>query len=84
MDFILENEGKPVPDLSAVSSSSQAAPSGGGGDAVDEDEDDAEALRAVYGTGAAGQAAAAADVEAKVRFHCQYARIQPSIVILLM
>ncbi|CAL1714413.1 unnamed protein product [Somion occarium] len=65
MDFILENEGKPVPDLSAVSSSRQATPSGGGGDAVDEDEDDAEALRAVYGTGAAGQAAAAADVEAK-------------------
>ncbi|TCD67383.1 hypothetical protein EIP91_012418 [Steccherinum ochraceum] len=67
MDFLLENEDKPVPDLSSVSESSR--PSGGasgGGEPMDEDDDeDVAALRAVYGGGAAGAAAAAADVEAK-------------------
>ncbi|KAH8104084.1 ubiquitin-related domain-containing protein [Cristinia sonorae] len=67
MDHILENEGKPVPDISGVSETSGASrPSAGGGEPMDEDEDeDAAALRAVYGTGSAGAAAAAADVEAK-------------------
>lgn len=63
MDFLIENDGKPVPDLSSVSTSSSSRPAG---DApTDEDDEDAEALRAVYGAGAAGVAAAAADVEAK-------------------
>ncbi|KAI0641992.1 ubiquitin-related domain-containing protein [Trametes meyenii] len=48
MDFIIENEGKPVPDLSSVFSSS-AAPGGGGGEPMDEDDEDIEALKAVYG-----------------------------------
>jgi len=60
MDHILENEGKPVPDLSAISSSasgSSAQPMD-----VDEDAEDAEALRAL--TGKAGSTAT--DAEAKV------------------
>jgi len=59
MDHILENEGKPVPDLSAISSSasgSSAQPMD-----VDEDDEDAEALRAL--TGKAGSTAT--DAEAK-------------------
>lgn len=65
MDHLLENEGKPVPDLSSVSatamSSSNAAPA--------DDDEDLDALKAVYGHkgGLEAQAAAAdADVEAKV------------------
>ncbi|CDO68833.1 hypothetical protein BN946_scf184805.g42 [Trametes cinnabarina] len=55
MDFILENEGKPVPDLSSVSSSGgpAAAPSGSG-EPMDEDDEDLEALKAVYGKKLAG------------------------------
>ena len=69
MDHLLENEGKPVPDLSGVSDTSSSRPSGGGDQPMDEDDDeDTAALRAVYGgSGAAAAAAAAADVEAKVR-----------------
>ncbi|KAI8996496.1 ubiquitin-related domain-containing protein [Trametes punicea] len=68
MDFILENEGKPVPDLSSVSSSSAgSAPVPSGGEPMDEDEDDIEALKAVYGkklaVGGSGAAAAAASGE---------------------
>jgi len=63
MDFLIENDGKPVPDLSSVSTSSSSRPAGDV--PTDEDDEDAEALRAVYGAGAAGVAAAAADVEAK-------------------
>ncbi|KAF8484181.1 ubiquitin-related domain-containing protein [Gautieria morchelliformis] len=50
MDHILENEGKPVPDLSA------AVSSGGSSTAAvaDEDDEDAEAVRAVYGPGGSG------------------------------
>ncbi len=65
MDHLLENEGKPVPDLSSVSatatSSSNAAPA--------DDDEELEALKAVYGHkgGLEAQSAAAnADVEAKV------------------
>ncbi|KAI9062737.1 hypothetical protein FKP32DRAFT_1677243 [Trametes sanguinea] len=60
MDFILENEGKPVPDLSSVSASSgsPAAPSGGG-EPMDEDDEDLEALKAVYGKKIAGGGAGA-------------------------
>ncbi|KAI0367615.1 hypothetical protein BV20DRAFT_970399 [Pilatotrama ljubarskyi] len=56
MDFILENEGKPVPDLSSVTSSSAAsAPAPSGGDEpMDEDDEDLEALKAVYGKKLAG------------------------------
>ncbi|EJF64427.1 hypothetical protein DICSQDRAFT_81696 [Dichomitus squalens LYAD-421 SS1] len=80
MDHIIENEGKPVPDLSSVSESSRSAPppTSGGGDAMDADEDDDElaALKAVYGkkggSGGGGEsssggtaATAAAEAEAK-------------------
>ena len=78
MDHLLENEGKPVPDLSSVSESARSGPppSSGGGDGMDVDEDDDEvaALKAVYGkkSGAegggessSGGAAAGADAEAK-------------------
>ncbi|THH22129.1 hypothetical protein EUX98_g8246 [Antrodiella citrinella] len=68
MDHILENEGKPVPDLSGVTANSSSSGGGGGGDVpMDEDDDeDAAALRAVYGgSTASATAAAAADVEAK-------------------
>ncbi|KAI0074495.1 hypothetical protein K474DRAFT_1665336 [Panus rudis PR-1116 ss-1] len=59
MDHILENESKPVPDLSSVSSAS-TQPTGGtggagaGGEPMDEDEEELEALKAVYGKGGAG------------------------------
>lgn len=62
MDHILENEGKPVPDLSTVSASSSGGPSAAAG--ADEDDDDAEALRAVYG---AGGGSGDVDAQAKVR-----------------
>ena len=78
MDHILENEGKPIPDLSSVSESARSGPppSSGGGDGMDVDEDDDEvaALKAVYGkkSGAegggessSGAAAAGAEAEAK-------------------
>ena len=68
MDHLLENEGKPVPELSGVSEAASSRPSaGGGGEPMDEDDaEDAAALAAVYG-GNAAAAAAAADLEAKVR-----------------
>ncbi|KAI0358218.1 hypothetical protein OH77DRAFT_1421525 [Trametes cingulata] len=60
MDFILENEGKPVPDLSSVTSSSASAPApSGGGEPMDEDDEDLEALKAVYGKKLAGGSAGA-------------------------
>ncbi|KAF8509604.1 ubiquitin-related domain-containing protein [Hysterangium stoloniferum] len=59
MDHILENDGKPVPNLTDLASSGASSSPV----AVDEDDEDAEALKAVYG--AAGAAGAAADVEAK-------------------
>jgi hypothetical protein len=60
MDHILENEGKPVPSLSDVTTSSASGSSAQPMD-VDEDEEDAEALRAL--TGKAG--VSVTDVEAK-------------------
>lgn len=70
MDFILENQDKPVPDLSSVSSSSTSQPARTGGD--EDDDEDVEALKAIYGHkgGVEAQSAAAdaaADAEAKVR-----------------
>ena len=63
MDHLIENEGKPVPDLSSVSASSGSAPSGGAGpmDVDDEDDEDLAALKAVYGkkAGAGGSDAGA-------------------------
>lgn len=50
MDHILENDGKPVPDLGSVTSAPSAPsaqPEGG------EDDEDLAALRAQYGGGAA-------------------------------
>lgn len=74
MDFILENEGKPVPDLSSVPAASASA--SGGGDApmdVDEDQEELAALQAAYGKAqvapAAGSAEGGEPVEAKVRVH---------------
>lgn len=62
MDHILENEGNPIPDLSAVASSS----SGARVQPMDvDDEEDEEALRAL--TGKAGIAVSSdAAAEAKV------------------
>ncbi|KAJ1306824.1 hypothetical protein OPQ81_007810 [Rhizoctonia solani] len=48
MDHILENDGKPVPDLSNVTSTNAPPPR------ADEDDEDTEALRAQYGGAAAG------------------------------
>lgn len=54
MDHILENEGKPVPDPSAVTSTPSSGGRSGDGASmdVDEDDEDLEALKAVYGPGA--------------------------------
>lgn len=61
MDHILENEGKPVPDLGSVTSSSSSA------QPMDEDEDeDAETLRALTGQGGVS-GSSGADQEAKVQ-----------------
>ncbi|KZT69290.1 hypothetical protein DAEQUDRAFT_726872 [Daedalea quercina L-15889] len=45
MDFLLENEGKPVPDLSSVPASSSGAPM----DVDDDEREELEALQAAYG-----------------------------------
>lgn len=67
MDHIINNEGKPVPDLSTVSEVRNAG--AGSGEPMDEDEDeDADALRAIYGKGASSSSATGAALEeAKVR-----------------
>jgi UBX domain-containing protein 1/4 len=59
MDHILENEGKPLPDLSSISSGG-ASSSSGADDPMDEDDEDADALKSLVGK-------SAADLEAKVR-----------------
>lgn len=63
MDHLIENEGKPVPDLSSGSSTATSTRPADRGDPMDEDED-LEALEAVYGKGAGGSDA---EAEAKVR-----------------
>ena len=72
MDFILENEGKPVPDLSSVPAASSGAGASAGGDApmdVDEDQEELAALQAAYGKAQVAPAAESAEgVEAKVRY----------------
>lgn len=69
MDNILEHEGEPIPDPSSMETSgSSANRTRPASDAMDEDDEDSEALRAVFGGGSAGVAAAAADVEAKVAY----------------
>lgn len=73
MDHLLEHDGQPIPDPSAVESTSTgAAGAGAGGEPMDEDDEDAAALRAVYG--AAGvPSASAADLEARVRVRLRLA-----------
>ena len=66
MDHLIENEGKPVPDLSSVTSAASSRPPQGGGDPMDED-DDLEALRAVYGKDGGGSNLDQTEAEAKVR-----------------
>ena len=68
MDHLLENESKPIPDLSSVSASgaSGTVPRARGDVPMDEDDEDTAALAAVYGGGNASVTPAAADVEAKV------------------
>ncbi|KAG9102521.1 hypothetical protein FRC06_001897 [Ceratobasidium sp. 370] len=56
MDHILENDGKPVPDLGSVAAAQPAGPAAGGGD----DDEDLEELRARFG-GAAGAASSSGD-----------------------
>lgn len=72
MDHILENEGKPVPDLNAVADTGSTAPRR---EPMDEDEEDLEALRSLGVKGAAAAAAASAtEAEAKVRVLISYAQ----------
>ena len=66
MDFILENEGNPIPDLAGVSETKR--PAGGETDAMDEDDEDAAALRAVYG--GAGASSAGGETVAQVGVAC--------------
>ncbi|KAI0794236.1 ubiquitin-related domain-containing protein [Fomes fomentarius] len=63
MDHLVENEGKPIPDLSSVSASSGSAPSGGARpmNVDDEDDEDLAALKAVYGKKPAGGSGAAGE-----------------------
>lgn len=71
MDHIIENEGKPVPDLSSISESARPAPPAGDGMDVDGDDEELVALKAVYGKaggqdGGEGSSGAAAEgAEAK-------------------
>ena len=75
MDHLVENEGKPVPDLASVSASAPAPGGGGGGsgpmDVDGEEDEDLAALRAVYGkqaadgSGAPSSSADAGGAEAK-------------------
>ena len=65
MDHILENEAKPVPDLSSVSEVRSIAAAAEGGD----EDEDAEALRAILAKSNASSSDAAAtdnSQEAKV------------------
>lgn len=73
MDFLFENEGKPIPDPTTLTSTSAATSAVGGPSSgnTDVDDEDIEALKAVYGhkgdiDAQAAAASAAADVEAKV------------------
>ena len=64
MDFILEHNDDPIPDMSAQAPSSTHAT----GEPMDEDDDDAALLRAAYGGAADASAtsSSAGGVEAKV------------------
>jgi UBX domain-containing protein 1/4 len=67
MDYILENEGNPVPDPTAATSTSSSS----GGDNMDvdnEDEDDLAALKAVYGPSATSSSGGA-DPKARPYLH---------------
>ena len=72
MDHILENEGKPVPDLASVSSSTATSSATTAGQEVD--DEDLEALKAVYGHKGdieVQAAAANADAQAEAKV-CPY------------
>ena len=70
MDHILENESKPVPDISAVTETPSAAPPRTGDD-MEVDEDDAAAIRAALGQPPSSSGASddpgTGTVDAKVR-----------------
>ncbi|KAI1790270.1 ubiquitin-related domain-containing protein [Ganoderma leucocontextum] len=70
MDHIIENEGKPVPDLSSVSESARSAPPPSDSMDVDGEDEELAALKAVYGQtggtgGGEGSSGAAEAAEAK-------------------
>ncbi|GJJ11600.1 hypothetical protein Clacol_005835 [Clathrus columnatus] len=70
MDHILENQDKPIPDLTDVSALSSASATNNtrGPAAMDEDDEDTEALKAVYGSaGTADGSGMNVDVEAKIK-----------------
>jgi UBX domain-containing protein 1/4 len=70
MDFLIEKDGEPVPDLTTMSSSTAAASSASSHNDMDVDDEDAEALKAVYGQKGgidAQNAAAAADAAAEAK-----------------
>lgn len=65
MDHILEHEGEPVPDITAVNESKGVSSTAMD---VDEDDDDIEALKGLgVVKGAVAGSSSGADVEAKVR-----------------
>ncbi|KAI0091558.1 ubiquitin-related domain-containing protein [Irpex rosettiformis] len=69
MDFLVENENKPVPDLGSVTSAAPTTSTPAGGD-MDVDDDEVEALKAIYGNKGgieAQHAAAAADAAAEAK-----------------
>ena len=70
MDHIIDNQDKPVPDLSSVSESARSAPPPSEGMDVDGDDEELAALKAVYGKGGGagegeGSSGAAEGAEAK-------------------
>ncbi|KAI0766042.1 ubiquitin-related domain-containing protein [Irpex lacteus] len=70
MDFLIENDGKPIPDPSTVTSTAPAASSAPSGGHGDDDDDELEALKAVYGNKGgleAQHAAANADAAAEAK-----------------
>ena len=74
MDFLIENEGKPVPDPSTVTSTAPVAQASRD---MEVDDEEVEALKAVYGSKGdveAQLAASAADTaaEAKVGRFCAF------------
>ncbi|KAH9926984.1 ubiquitin-related domain-containing protein [Fomitopsis serialis] len=65
MDFLLENDGKPVPDLSSIAAPTSSSGSGAPMDVDGDDREELEALQAVYGKAqiAGGEAAEAKSIK---------------------